>query len=59
MAARMAYAVTQSTSLKQEYERELRSFMASARAVDGQDQSPEQLGSLEILGARRAISYNI
>lgn len=56
MAARMAYAVTQSTSLKQQLESELARYLAQARAVDGQDESPSQLGSFEILGARRSLS---
>jgi hypothetical protein len=58
MAAEMAYAVTQSSSLQQQAEVKLRRYLASCRAVDSQDQSPAQLGSLEVLGARRALSYN-
>lgn len=58
MAAKMAYAITQSTSLRDSLKADLARFMASARSVDGQDQSPAQLGSYEILNARRSLSYN-
>lgn len=55
MAAEIAYAITQSTSLRDSwftaYERKIR----EARTVDGQDQSPEVFGSFEILGARRSV----
>jgi len=56
MAARMAYAVTQSTSLRDQLNGDLRRYMAQCRAVDGQDESPATLGSFEILGARRSLS---
>lgn len=58
MAEAMAYSVTQSSSLKDQLTRDLARYLAQARAVDGQDESPAQLGSFEILGARRALSYN-
>jgi len=58
MAAEMAYAVAQSTSLKDLFEGKLRAYLAQCRAVDSQDQSPAQFGSLEVLGARRSLTYN-
>ena len=58
MAAKMAYAVTQSSSLADAMEAKLARHMAQARAVNGQDESPQTLGSFEILGARRSLSNN-
>lgn len=58
MAESMAYAITQSTSLRAQFTADLRRHMAQAKAIDGQDESPSQLGSFEILGARRSLSNN-
>lgn len=58
MAEAMAYSITQSTSLRDTLNRDFRLALAQAKAVDGQDESPAQFGSFEILGARRAISNN-
>lgn len=58
MASKMAYAVTQSSSLADSLKTQLARYLSSCRAVDSQDQSPAQLGSLEVLGARRSISNN-
>lgn len=55
MAAKMAYPITQDKQLKQLFARELGAFLQTARAVDGQDESPATLGSFEILGARRTM----
>ena len=55
MAAQMAYAVTQSGSLKEQLTREYMRKISMAKSVDGQDESPTQLGSFEILGARRSL----
>lgn len=56
MAMKMAYAVTQSANQQQIYASLLQQKIKEARAVDGQDQSPRQLGSFEVLGARRSLS---
>lgn len=51
MAARMAYAVTQSASLEQVRFAELQQFMKQARACDGQDNPPETMGDFRLLAA--------
>lgn len=52
MAARMAYAITQSASLQQVRLQELDTALKRARAVDGQDDPPETLGDFPLLAAR-------
>lgn len=52
MAARMAYAVTQSAALEQSRMQELQMALRSAKAVDGQEEPPETLGDFPLLQAR-------
>ena len=52
MKAAMAYAVTQSTSLEQAIEAALKDVLKQARAVDGQDDTPEMLGDSPLVSAR-------
>lgn len=53
MAMKMAYAISQSTQREQALRQQLFDLLRTARAVDGQDDSPATLGSFEILTARR------
>lgn len=53
MKAVMAYPITQSTSLEQLIEAGLKDVLRQARAVDGQDDTPETLGDSPLLAARR------
>ncbi len=52
MAARMAYAITGSTSLAESMASQFREVLQSAKAVDGQENPPETLGDFRFLGAR-------
>lgn len=52
MAAKMAYPITRNASLKAGAEANLRDFMKTARAVDGQDDPPDTLGDFPLLAAR-------
>jgi hypothetical protein len=52
MAARMAYAITQSASLEQGRMQELEMALKRARAIDGQDDPPETFGDNRLLGSR-------
>jgi len=52
MAAGMAYAITQSTSLEQSRIQELQMALKRARAADGQDEPPETFGDNRLLGSR-------
>jgi hypothetical protein len=52
MAARMAYAITQSASMEQTRNQELQAHMKQARAIDGQDDPPETMGDMRLLAAR-------
>lgn len=52
MAARMAYAITQSASQVQVSEQQLAQYMKRARAVDGQDDMPETMGDFPFIAAR-------
>lgn len=52
MAARMAYAITQSTSLEDLRVREMEMALKRARAADGQDDPPETLGDFRLLSSR-------
>ena len=52
MAAAMAYAVTQSATMRDSMRDELLRFMKEARAVDGQDDTPETLGDSPLLNSR-------
>ena len=52
MAARMAYAITQSASLEQVRFQELQQLLKQARAVDGQDDPPETMGDFRLLAVR-------
>lgn len=55
MASEMAYPITQSSAKEEMMERRFERYMARARAVDGQSESPATLGSFDILAARRAL----
>jgi hypothetical protein len=52
MKAVMAYPITKSTSLMQVVEDALKDVLKQARAVDGQDETPEMLGDSPLLNAR-------
>ena len=52
MAARMAYAITQSASLEQTRLQELEMALKRARAIDGQDDPPETFDDNRLLGSR-------
>jgi len=52
MKAVMAYPITQSTSLEQLIEEGLKDVMRQARAVDGQDETPETMGDSPLLNSR-------
>lgn len=52
MKAVFAYPITQSTSLEQLVEAALKDVLRQARAVDGQDETPEQVGDSPLLQAR-------
>lgn len=52
MAAAMAYGVTQSASLRDSMLGELEKHMKRARAVDGQDDTPDTLGDTPLLNSR-------
>lgn len=52
MAARMAYAITQSASLESTRLQELQMALKRARAADGQDDLPETFGDFRLLNSR-------
>ncbi len=52
MAHRMAYAITQSASMVDTMAQKAAQLMRRARAVDGQDDTPEQLGDNPLVSAR-------
>jgi len=52
MAAKVAYAITQSASMAQVMDQQLSMYMKRARAVDGQDNPPETMGDFPLLAAR-------
>lgn len=52
MAARMAYAITQSAALEQTRLQELQMALKAARSVDGQDDPPQTLGGSPLLLSR-------
>lgn len=52
MKAVMAYPITQSASLEQLVETALKDVLKQARAVDGQDDTPDTLGDSPLLSAR-------
>ena len=52
MKAVMAYPITQSASLAQVVDDALKDVLKQARAVDGQDDTPETLGDSPLLNAR-------
>jgi len=54
MKAVMAYPITQSASLEQLVEDGLKDVLKQARAVDGQDDTPETVGDSPLLAARMA-----
>lgn len=52
MAARMAYAITGSTSLATEMQNAYRMILREAKAIDGQENPPETLGDMRFMRAR-------
>jgi hypothetical protein len=52
MKAVMAYPITQSASLEQIVEDALKDVLKQARAVDGQDDTPEMFGDSPLMNAR-------
>lgn len=52
MAARMAYAITQSTSMEQSRLQEFQMALRTAKAVDGQEEPPQTLGDFPLYQAR-------
>lgn len=52
MAAAMAYPITQSAALQQTMEQKAAVVMKQAKAVDGQDDTPETLGDFRLLASR-------
>lgn len=52
MAHRMAYAITSSASMVETMAAKAAQIMRRARAVDGQDDTPEQLGDNPLVAAR-------
>lgn len=52
MAHRMAYAITQSAAMVDSMAAKAQQVMRRAKAVDGQDDTPEQLGDNPIVAAR-------
>lgn len=52
MKAVFAYPITQSSTLEQIVEDSLRDVLRQARAVDGQEDTPEQLGDNPLIAAR-------
>lgn len=52
MAARMAYAITGSTSLASELRDAYRNVLSQAKAVDGQENPPETLGDFRHIRSR-------
>lgn len=52
MKAVLAYPITQSTSLESLVETVLKDVLKQARAVDGQDETPETLGDSPLLNSR-------
>jgi hypothetical protein len=52
MKAVFAYPITQSTSLEQLVEKALKDVLKQARAVDGQDETPETMGDSPLLNSR-------
>ncbi len=57
MKAVFAYPITQSTSLEQLVEGALKDVLKQARAVDGQDGTPETLGDSPLLQSRMGGRY--
>ena len=58
MAAAMAYGITSSSSLRDSMRQELEMHMKRARAVDGQDGTPDTLGDAPLLAARMGRGGN-
>jgi hypothetical protein len=52
MAAAMAYPITQSAALQQTMEQKAAMVLKQAKAVDGQDDTPETLGDFRLLASR-------
>lgn len=59
MAAEMAYPITQSTTLRDSFRQQLEMHLKRARAVDGQDDTPETFGDSPLLQSRMAGTGNI
>lgn len=56
MASAMAYGITQSASLQQSIAQQAEMALKRAKAVDGQDDTPETMGDFHLLRARFARS---
>ncbi|HNB06341.1 MAG TPA: hypothetical protein PKV97_10465 [Thauera aminoaromatica] len=56
MAAAMAYGITQSAALQDALQKTAMNAMRAAKAVDGQDDTPETFGDLRLLRSRFARS---
>lgn len=54
MAAAMAYAVTQSASLRDQFRAEAEYALKQAKAIDGQDEPPQTMGDFRQTMARRS-----
>lgn len=52
MAVRLAYPITASTTVEDAKKAELRNLLKEARATDGQDDPPEQVGDFPLLTSR-------
>lgn len=51
MKAAMAYAITKSTSVREDARQELKDFLKRARSIDGQDEPGEMLGDERLYNA--------
>jgi hypothetical protein len=52
MAARMAYPITRSASLAESMKKDARLALRLAKTIDGQDDSPDEVGDERLLAAR-------
>jgi hypothetical protein len=57
MAAKMAYSITQSSAMRDSMAAEYERHMKRARAVDGQDDTPDTLGDSPLLNSRFGGSF--
>lgn len=57
MAADLAYPITKSTSLMQVKQQEYQVALRTAKAIDGQENPPEQFGDSPFIAARGGANY--